>query len=35
MGKLAIIGYVVLGVALIGALLNVKDIARYIRISRM
>lgn len=35
MDKLAIIGYVVLALITVGILVNIKDIARYIRISRM
>ena len=35
MEKLAIAGYLVLALAAIGILFNLKDIARYIRISRM
>jgi hypothetical protein len=34
-GKLTIAGWVILAVVAIGALWNVKDIVRYIRISRM
>lgn len=35
MDKLAILGYVVLALIATGVLLNIKDIARYIRITRM
>jgi hypothetical protein len=35
MDKWAIIGYIVLALVATGVLLNIKDIARYIRITRM